>query len=33
VVLDYGRNETVPIPEHCRRAIEELESKLAGRDT
>jgi acyl-CoA thioester hydrolase len=31
VVLDYGRNKTVPIPEHCRKAIEELESKHAGR--
>jgi acyl-CoA thioesterase FadM len=30
VVLDYSRNQTVPIPEHCRKAIEELESKPAG---
>ena len=26
VVLDYARNKTVPIPEDCRKAIEELES-------
>ena len=31
VVLDYANNKAVPIPEHCRKAIEELESKLAGR--
>ena len=31
VVLDYSRNQTVPLPEHCRKAIEELEPKLAGR--
>jgi acyl-CoA thioester hydrolase len=31
VVLDYSRNKAVPIPEHCRKAIEELESKLVGR--
>lgn len=31
VVLDYGRNETVPVPEYCRKAIEDLESKpVAG---
>ena len=28
VVLDYGRNQTVPVPESCRKAIEELESGL-----
>jgi acyl-CoA thioesterase FadM len=31
VVLDYGGNKTVPIPESCRKAIEDLESKHAGR--
>jgi acyl-CoA thioester hydrolase len=31
VVLDYSRNKTVPLPEHCRKAIEELESKHAAR--
>ena len=31
VVLDYSRNKTVPLPEHCRKAIEELETKLVGR--
>ena len=30
VVLDYGRNKTVPIPESCRKAIEKLEAKPAG---
>jgi acyl-CoA thioester hydrolase len=30
VILDYGRNETVPVPEDCRKAIEELESKSVG---
>jgi acyl-CoA thioester hydrolase len=29
VVLDYGRNITVPVPERCRKAIEDLESKPA----
>ena len=29
VVLDYGRNITVPVPESCRKAIEDLESKPA----
>ena len=29
VVLDYGRNQTVPVPESCRTAIEDLESKPA----
>jgi acyl-CoA thioester hydrolase len=33
VVLDYSRNKTVPIPEHCRKAIEELESKPVGRSS
>jgi acyl-CoA thioester hydrolase len=31
VVLDYANNKAVPIPEHCRKAIEELESKPVGR--
>jgi len=31
VILDYGRSETVPVPESCRKAIEELESKAVGR--
>jgi acyl-CoA thioesterase FadM len=31
VVLDYASNKAVPIPEHCRKAIEELEAKHAGR--
>jgi acyl-CoA thioester hydrolase len=31
VVLDYGKNKTVPLPEHCRKAIEDLESKPVGR--
>jgi len=31
VALDYASNKAVPIPEHCRKAIEELESKPAGR--
>jgi acyl-CoA thioester hydrolase len=31
VVLDYRRNQTVPVPESCRTAIEALESSLAGR--
>ena len=31
VVLDYGRNQTVPVPESCRKAIEDLESKLVER--
>ena len=30
VVLDYSRNKTVPLPENCRKAIEELEAKRAG---
>jgi acyl-CoA thioesterase FadM len=29
VVLDYARNTTVPVPESCRKAIEDLESKAA----
>jgi acyl-CoA thioester hydrolase len=29
VVLDYARNTTVPVPESCRKAIEDLESKPA----
>jgi acyl-CoA thioester hydrolase len=29
VVLDYSLNKTVPVPEGCRRAIEDLESKPA----
>jgi acyl-CoA thioester hydrolase len=29
VVLDYSLNQTVPVPESCRRAIEDLESKPA----
>ena len=33
VVLDYAHNKAVPIPEHCRKAIEELESKLVGRSS
>jgi acyl-CoA thioester hydrolase len=33
VVLDYRRNETVTIPEHCRKAIEELEGKAVGRSS
>jgi acyl-CoA thioesterase FadM len=33
VVLDYSRNQTVPLPAHCRKAIEELESKLVGRSS
>ena len=31
VVLDYTSNKAVPIPEYCRKAIEELEAKHAGR--
>jgi acyl-CoA thioester hydrolase len=31
VVLDYANNKAVPIPESCRRAIEELEAKYSGR--
>ena len=31
VVLDYSRNKTVPLPESCRKAIEDLESNPAGR--
>jgi len=31
VVLDYSRNQAVAIPEACRKAIEELESKVTGR--
>ena len=31
VVLDYSKNQTVPLPESCRKAIEDLESKRAGR--
>jgi acyl-CoA thioester hydrolase len=31
VVLDYSRNQTVPVPESCRKAIEALESKPVGR--
>ena len=30
VALDYGLNKTVPVPERCRKAIEELESRAAG---
>jgi acyl-CoA thioester hydrolase len=30
VALDYGLNTTVPVPEQCRKAIEELESRAAG---
>jgi acyl-CoA thioester hydrolase len=30
VVLDYGQNTTVAIPEDCRAAIEDLESKSVG---
>ena len=30
VVLDYSRNKTVPLPENCRKAIEELEAKRGG---
>jgi acyl-CoA thioester hydrolase len=30
VVLDYSRNKAVPVPEFCRKAIEDLESKLVG---
>ena len=30
VVFDYGRNETVPVPESCRTAIEGLQSKPVG---
>jgi len=30
VILDYAQNKAVPVPEACRRAIEELESKLVG---
>ena len=33
VVLDYASNKAVPIPESCRKAIEELESKHAGRSS
>src|ERR1035437_4027333 len=33
VVLAYGKNKTSPVPEHCRKAIEELESKHAGRSS
>ena len=33
VILDYGRNETVPVPESCRKAIEDLESKPVGRNS
>ena len=31
VVLDYANNKAVPIPEQCRKAIEELEPQLVGR--
>jgi acyl-CoA thioester hydrolase len=31
VVLDYSRNKTVPVPESCRKAIDDLESKRFGR--
>ena len=31
VVLDYSRNKTVALPESCRKAIEDLESKSVGR--
>jgi acyl-CoA thioester hydrolase len=30
VVFDYGRNQAVPVPENCRKAIEDLESKPVG---
>jgi acyl-CoA thioester hydrolase len=30
VVLDYSQNQTVPVPEGCRRAIEDLESQPVG---
>ncbi len=30
VVFDYGRNETVPLPESCRTAIDGLQSKPVG---
>lgn len=31
VILDYGRNQTVPVPEECRKAIADLESNsVAG---
>ena len=33
VVLDYGRNETVPIPERCRKAMEDLEPEPVGRSS
>jgi acyl-CoA thioester hydrolase len=29
VVLDYSRNQTVRVPESCRKAIEEMESNAA----
>jgi acyl-CoA thioester hydrolase len=30
VVFDYGTNKTVPVPENCRTAIEDLQSKPVG---
>jgi acyl-CoA thioester hydrolase len=30
VILDYAQNKAVSVPEACRRAIEDLESKLVG---
>jgi len=33
VVLDYSRNKTVPVPEGCRKAIDELESKPVARSS
>jgi acyl-CoA thioester hydrolase len=30
VVFDYGRNKTVAVPESCRKAIEDLESKSSS---
>ena len=32
VVLDYSLNKAVPVPESCRKAIEDLESKPACAD-
>jgi acyl-CoA thioester hydrolase len=31
VILDYGLNQTVPVPESCRKAIDDLESALVSR--
>ena len=30
VVFDYGRNKTSPVPDSCRKAIEDLEPTLTG---